>query len=96
MLVSKHLKVTFLLVKLSMILCQLGLMTGIKLKKMTNTVEKKESKQQELLSELMEIDKSAKRKRSPDDEQSSSSSIEYMSRHHRSSKGVQHQHRKRF
>ncbi|KAA6391463.1 MAG: hypothetical protein EZS28_013014 [Streblomastix strix] len=47
-----------------------------KTKEKDNTVNQKESRQQELLSELKEIDKSVKRKRSPESEQSSRSSRE--------------------
>ncbi|KAA6400955.1 MAG: hypothetical protein EZS28_003518 [Streblomastix strix] len=47
-----------------------------KTKEKDNTLDQKGSRQQELLSELMEIDKSIKRKRSPESEQSSRSSRE--------------------
>ncbi|KAA6328310.1 MAG: hypothetical protein EZS28_053734, partial [Streblomastix strix] len=61
-----------------------------------NIRERKESIQQELLSELKEIDKSIKRKRSPESEQSSRSSRESKQKHHVSSRQGHHYHRKRF
>ncbi|KAA6377184.1 MAG: hypothetical protein EZS28_027290, partial [Streblomastix strix] len=61
-----------------------------KTKEKDNTVNQKESRQQELLSELKEIDKSIKRKRSPESEQSSCSSKESRQKHHTSSRQGHH------
>ncbi|KAA6398823.1 MAG: hypothetical protein EZS28_005652 [Streblomastix strix] len=67
-----------------------------KTKEKDDTVDQKESRQQGLLSELNEIDKSIKRKRSPESEQSSRSSRECKQKHHVSSRQGHHYNRKRF